>query len=97
MSINTNGQPICQTAWNKISLCHRTLAAWKAVPRKAFIAAWTATGYFDRSHFPADEGLTFQQAMDTIDPTGLQRSTGIRSDQTEMVPNRPGCMMVAHS
>lgn len=51
-----------------------------ARPPKAFVAAWIATGYFESSHFPEVSEMSQEQAINTLDATGMLRSLGIASD-----------------
>ncbi|CAL1147608.1 unnamed protein product [Cladocopium goreaui] len=80
LAINPNGQPVRPSACNKQTLCERTLAAWQKVPRKAFVAAWTATGYFNNDHFEEGLGMSYEEALRELDQTGLLASVGIRDD-----------------
>lgn len=91
MAINPNGQPVHPSAYNKATLAERTLAAWNAMPRKAFIAAWISTGYFGREHFPEGLGMSFEEAQVVLDSTGLRKSLGIPDDHAgqTMESNRP--------
>ena len=56
------------------------------MPRKAFIASWIVTGYFQRSHF-GEDGMTAEEARDYLDGTGLQRQLGIGHDMVAVVPS----------
>lgn len=77
--------------WDKNTLCERRLKAWRQVPRAAFIASWISTGFFERSQFPEGDGMSYQDAIETLDSTGLLRCAGIRDDMagSSMQPNRP--------
>ena len=93
LAINPNGQPVRPSACNKQTLCERTLAAWQKVPRKAFVAAWTATGYFNNDHFEEGLGMSYEEALRELDQTGLLASVGIRDDYIgcPKVPDRLEC------
>ncbi|CAL1156609.1 unnamed protein product, partial [Cladocopium goreaui] len=49
-------------------------------PRRAFIAAWIATGYFTREHF-VEDGMERDEAIALLDPSGMLVKMGIPSDQ----------------
>lgn len=55
------------------------------MPRRAFVAAWTVTGYFGPSHF-GDLGMSQDDARETLDSTGLLKCVGIRDDRAADVP-----------
>ncbi|CAK9055725.1 unnamed protein product [Durusdinium trenchii] len=80
LPIGANGQPERPKAFNQDTLLERTLLAWQSMPRKAFIAAWTMTGYFSKEHFPEGLGLSQEDATATLDATGMLRAIGIRDD-----------------
>ena len=50
-------------------------------PRKAFIASWVATGFFEKEHFPENVGMTQQEALDLLDPSGMLIQMGIPSEE----------------
>ena len=44
------------------------------------MASWIVTGYFTDEHFPPMDPMSYQQALETLDCTGMLRSMGIPSD-----------------
>ena len=95
LPIGTSGQPVVPKVFDKKTLPLRTLKAWQAVPRNAFVAAWTWTGYFNKEHFDAlapGLGLTHEEAVRTLDGAGLLQSIGVRDDRAgqPMLPDKSG-------
>ncbi|CAK8989314.1 Uncharacterized protein (Fragment), partial [Durusdinium trenchii] len=88
LPIGTSGQPVRNKVYTRTSLAERTLRAWLSVPRKAFISAWVATGYFQSEHFP-EEQLTPAQAREALDPTGMLLSLGIKNDVIAFGSSQP--------
>eukprot|EP00435_Cladocopium_sp_Y103_P023101 s4195_g5.t1 len=76
MAIRPNGQPQRPKAHNE-TLPLRTVQAW---PRRAFIAAWIATGYFTQEHF-VEDGMERDEAIALLDPSGMLVKMGIPSEQ----------------
>lgn len=56
-------------------------------PEKAFAAAWVATGYFNREHFPSGTGMDRDEAILALDATGMLSSLGVPPDM--MVQDMP--------
>ena len=88
LPIGTSGQPVRNKVYTRTSLAERTLRAWLSVPRKAFISAWVATGYFQSERFP-EEQLTPAQAREALDPTGMLLSLGIKNDVIAFGSSQP--------
>lgn len=58
-------------------------------PRKAFVTAWIACGYFNKEHFAeaaVDIDMDCQQAQTMLDETGMLKSIGLASDLLSMSP-----------
>jgi len=63
---------------NEVAVSH-VMWTWLR-PRKSFVAAWIACGYFQEDHFPDDMSMSQAEAIETLDASGLLRSCGVPSD-----------------
>lgn len=60
-------------------------------PQKTFKAAWISCGYFQSDEFPESEPMSQQEAIATLDETGMLQTMGIASDIAgeALSPDRP--------
>lgn len=51
-----------------------------------FAAAWTAAGYFSSNHYPEYPEMSHQEALATLDASGMLRQCGVLNDVVQPPP-----------